>query len=95
MAQFTTRVELHGAENDDKAYATLHTAMEAEGFSRTIKLPDGLYYHLPTAEYDRSGPLTITFVLESAKKAAAKTNKTFCVLVTEVAARITYNLKRV
>ncbi len=34
MAAFTTRVELHSAGYED--YETLHAAMEAEGFSRTI-----------------------------------------------------------
>lgn len=39
MASFTVRVELHDADEDD--YATLHDAMEARGFARTIKGPDG------------------------------------------------------
>ncbi len=56
MAAFTTRVELHSAGYED--YETLHAAMEAEGFSRTITSGDNITYHLPTAEYNRSGNLT-------------------------------------
>lgn len=56
MARFTTRVELHYADDDD--YETLHAAMEDEGFYRTITSDDGIAYHLPTAEYNRDGNLT-------------------------------------
>ena len=34
MANFLTRIELHDADSDD--YTTLHAAMEAKGFRRTI-----------------------------------------------------------
>lgn len=90
MASFTTRVELHGATYQD--YENLHVAMEREGFSRTIKADGGGRYHLPTAEYDRSGALTLAQILESAKRAAASTRKSFAVLVTEAVARTWYNL---
>jgi hypothetical protein len=94
MPSFTTRVELHGAT--DRDYDTLHGAMEAEGFSRTIKdSEEGTWYHLPTAEYDRSGELTRADVLASAKRAAAKTNKTFAVLVTQSNGRTWEGLKPV
>lgn len=49
MAKFTVRIELHKASADD--YSDLHEAMEAGGFSRQIKSGDGVFYHLPTAEY--------------------------------------------
>lgn len=81
MARFTTRVELHGASYSD--YEQLHGAMEREGFSRAIRSDQGSWYHLPTAEYDREGPLTTEQVLDSAKRAAATTGKKFGVLVTE------------
>jgi hypothetical protein len=81
MASFTTRVELHDATYAD--YDVLHKAMEAEGFSRLIKSDGGTWYHLPTAEYNRTGELTRAQVLESAKRAAAKTRKLFAVFVTE------------
>ena len=71
MARFITRVELHDADYDD--YETLHTAMEAEGFERTITSDDEITYHLPTAEYYREADLTRQEVLTAAKRAAAKT----------------------
>jgi len=82
MPNFTTRVELHHADGDD--YENLHTAMEGQGFSRTIKSGDGVTYHLPTAEYDRRGAaLTSDTVLASAKMAASSTGKRYSILVTE------------
>ena len=81
MAQFTVRVELHHADDDD--YETLHSAMEEEGFSRLITSNDGTVYHLPTAEYNRDAALTRQQVLDSAKKAAVKTKKEHAILVTE------------
>lgn len=83
MKKFTTRVELHKANSED--YDTLHTEMMKEGFSTTIQFEnDDNIYQLPTAEYNRAGEnLTSQNVLDSAKRAAAKTNKTFSVLVTK------------
>jgi len=76
-----TRVELHDA--NEKDYETLHAAMEAEGFSRTIMSTENVVYHLPTAEYYRTAQLTRSQVLDSAKCAAGKTKKTYAVVVTE------------
>lgn len=81
MAKFTVRVELHAASYSD--YETLHGAMERRGFSRFITSDDGTTYHLPTAEYDRSGQFTRQQVLDSAKAAASETGKAFAALVTE------------
>ncbi len=92
MASFTTRVELHGANDDD--YEILHAAMEKEGFTRTIQSSTKTY-HLPTAEYNRSGTLTRDDVLESAKRAAGKTKKSYAVLVTESAGRTWLGLDEV
>jgi hypothetical protein len=86
MADFTTRVELHGATYSD--YEVLHSAMQAEGFSRLILASDDKYYQLPTAEYDRSGNLTRQQVLQSAQRAAAKTHKASAILVTEATGRM-------
>jgi hypothetical protein len=90
MASFTTRVELHNASSKD--YDTLHAAMERAGFSRVIQSDDGHWYHLPTAEYDRSGSFTRGQVLKSAQDAAAITGKSFWVIVTESAGRTWSNL---
>ena len=68
MPSFTTRVELHQATYED--YENLHAAMERVGFSRTIKSGDGITYHLPTAEYDKSSNFTRAQILDQAKAAA-------------------------
>jgi hypothetical protein len=81
MARFMTRVELHAADDDD--YQTLHSAMETEGFRRTITSDDGVIYHLPTAEYYCETTLTRPDVLAAAKRAATKTRKNFGAIVTE------------
>ena len=49
MADFTVRVELHGAEWED--YDILHEEMEAQGFSRTIRGESGDLFELPPAEF--------------------------------------------
>jgi hypothetical protein len=81
MARFITRVELHAADDDD--YEKLHSAMEMEGFERTITSDEGVIYHLPTAEYYREIALTRQDVLDAAKRAATKNRKNFGAIVTE------------
>jgi hypothetical protein len=91
---FTTRVELHGANEAD--YFTLHAAMATEGFVRTIRKDGEPAVHLPTAEYSEIGEFTINQVLEKAKRAAATTRKKFGVLVTQSeVARAWYGLEPV
>ncbi|MGE0037572.1 MAG: hypothetical protein AB7S93_18300 [Xanthobacteraceae bacterium] len=85
MSSFTTRVELHDADWSD--YAELHKAMGRQGFSQFITSDDGQTYELPPAEYDYSGNVTQSQVLEKAKLAAATTKKSFGVLVTKSAGR--------
>jgi hypothetical protein len=93
MASFTVRVELHDNPTWGD-YDTLHEAMEAEGFSRTIKNSDtGVEYRLPHAEYNFVGSYTRSQVLEKAKRAAAKTGNEFSILVTESNGRAWWNLK--
>jgi hypothetical protein len=84
MAKFTTRVELHGADEED--YDILHKAMKKRGFSRTIKNNKGKLFHLPTAEYDCQSD-DIDEVLEDAKLAAGQTEKGSSILVTEAPKR--------
>ena len=81
MNLFTTRIELHNSNGED--YKTLHQAMQGEGFSRTITDDKGVKYQLPTAEYNRLSALTTQQILDSAKRAAAKTKKTASILVTK------------
>jgi hypothetical protein len=57
--------------------------MEAEGFSRVIKGGNGIWYHLPTAEYYREANLTIEEIRESAGRAAARTGRNYAVLVSK------------
>jgi hypothetical protein len=70
MPRFVTRVELHDADYND--YEALHSAMEAEGFERTITSGDDVTYHLPTAEYYCETALTRHDVLAAARRAAAR-----------------------
>jgi hypothetical protein len=91
MAKFITRVELHDARSDD--YEVLHASMKAEGFERTITASDGTTYHMPTAEYFRQdNTATRMDVLEAAKRAATKTQKTCGVIVTEAVASTWWGL---
>ncbi|MGH7243424.1 MAG: hypothetical protein ACREJD_08420 [Phycisphaerales bacterium] len=92
MANFTVRVELHGA--DDSDYESLHEEMESAGFSRTIKSDDGLWYRLPPAEYVCSGNYTRADVLAAAETAAKTTGKKSAILVTESAGRRWSGLER-
>ena len=92
MPSFTTRVELHKADDED--YDVLHAAMEERNFSRLITSDKGIIYHLPTAEYDYSGNKTRSDVLELAKAAAAETNKKFAVIVTESNGRTWFGLSK-
>ena len=85
MAQFTVRVELHDAKWED--YERLHAEMEAKGFSRLIKADSGKTYHLPWAEYDGAGNLTISQVRDIARAAADSTGKRNAILVTESSGR--------
>jgi hypothetical protein len=93
MAQFTTRVELHGVTWE--AYNRLHSAMEKAGFSRTIIGDDGITYMLPEREYNRGGEdLTTAQVLGDAKSAAALVAARFSILVTEASARMWLDLPK-
>lgn len=67
MTNYTVRVELHDADNDD--YENLHEEMKKEGFSKRIKTNDGTY-ELPTAEYSTVSDLKATDILSKAEAAA-------------------------
>ena len=81
MAKCTTRVELHNATGED--YDKLHDAMESIGFSRLIYGSDGVWYHLPWAEYNIDAPVGIEEVRDKASQAAATTGCKAAILVTE------------
>jgi len=74
MANYLTRIELHGGTYSD--YEKLHTAMQRAGFSRTIGGDDGKRYQLPTAEYVvENSSSTLAQVQQAAKDAAGTTGK--------------------
>ena len=94
MTNYTTRVEIHDADEDE--YEALHDAMEAEGFVRWIENSSGEKLRLPTAEYNlRDSALDRKQVLKRAERAAesAKPNPTSWILVTESAGRTWSGLK--
>lgn len=88
MANFTIRIVLHKDDKnyeplDSETYDVLHQAMEDKGFSRTITGDNGTEYHLPPAEYFKSGNFTIEQVRTSASNAASNTGKKYSILVTQ------------
>lgn len=86
MAEFSVRVELHGAEWED--YDALRVEMEAEGFAATVTGSGGAGYELPAGEYACSGEFTRQQVLARAQRVADRTAFSYAVLVTESAGRI-------
>jgi len=92
MAQFTTRVELHDADWND--YTKLHAQMARQGFSQTIKSDDGTVYELPPAEYNYSGSITRSDVLNKAQAAVGAVKTSYAVLVTESDGRTWSGLKQ-
>lgn len=93
MAYFMIRVELHDATWQD--YDTLHQEMGKEGFSRTIQANDGALYQLPTAEYVIGANGTTEQVLDAAKRAAARTRKSFGVIASQASNSTWTGLERV
>lgn len=77
--KYLVRVELHSATYAD--YETLHKAMAARGFQRTIRSSDGTLYQLPTAEYVGETAQTGDQVRAAAQNAATATGKSSAVLV--------------
>jgi hypothetical protein len=93
VISFTVRVELHGADEED--YASLHEAMEKQGFVRWVKGKNGKK-RLPTAEYNMLDvDLDCDEVLDRAKKAAnsVKPNPMPWIVVTQSAYRMWWGLK--
>jgi hypothetical protein len=94
MTNYTVRVELHDADEDD--YATLHAEMEERGFVRWIAGKGDAKDRLPTAEYNLArSQLQRSEVLKLAQDASnsAKPSPTPWILVTESAGRSWSGLK--
>lgn len=84
MKRFTTRVVLHGVQDSDaETYGKLHAAMAKAKFSQEIQAPDGAWYEMPPAEYNRIADADVDKIREEASAAAATVWKDFSVLVTE------------
>lgn len=81
MTTFLVRVELHQATSAD--YESLHETMRKAGFSRQIQGTNGVWYHLPTAEYYVAGDFSINQILSAAKTAANSTGKANGVIVAQ------------
>lgn len=81
MANFSVRVELHGASWDD--YEVLHAEMADRGFSREITGSSGRSYQLPTAEYVIQENWDLETVRTLAAQAAEVTGRKFGVFVTQ------------
>lgn len=81
MTNFITRIELHGAYEND--YENLHSQMGARGFARTIKGNDGVTYRLPTAEYYIISNSSLQDVYNAAIAAANATGKSFWAITSE------------
>jgi len=92
MAHYTTRVELHDA--NEESYKTLQAALEELGFKRTIVGHDGATYKLPSREYNYEGDISIDTVLDKAKYAAETTDLEFEVIVSEISKRKWHGLQK-
>lgn len=96
MANFTVRVELHDADDED--YERLHEFMSDQGFERTVVGNDNVKYALPPAEYVLVNvQFTMSKVLEKAKLAASETAKRHAVFVTSMGSEgwTAYGLERI
>jgi hypothetical protein len=83
MADFYTRVELHGGFLEE--YEQLDQEMELRGFSRTVKGGDGKAYYLPSGMYHISGDLKTSMALDLAQAAALLTGKPSAIMTIESA----------
>ncbi|HDS4354347.1 DUF2622 domain-containing protein [Enterobacter roggenkampii] len=93
MARFTVRVELRNSKDAD--YDELHKLMEANGFSRTIKLDSGKIYFLPNAEYNyESSTRDKESVANLADSVASQVRAKPKILVTQSAGRYVLNLEK-
>lgn len=93
MAQFIIRVELHNANSDD--YEILHDAMFQLDFFKVIKDDNtGIYYSLPTAEYNYVGDIEdINQLIDRVNIGASQTGKEYQILVTKSKGIVFYGLE--
>lgn len=91
MAQFTIRVELHGAEWDD--YEQLASALAQKNITDVLTDDQGVKYKMPPAEYQYQGNCTAAELREICVAAAKTTGKAHAILVTKSAGRAWVGLK--
>ncbi len=82
MKLFIIRIELHSS-NYVVDFTKLHTLMQANDFSKTIKSSDGKEYHLPRAEYLIYSVLDHGAVLKKVEAIVRETGRVAEILVTE------------
>jgi len=86
MADYTVRVELYRASDED--YARLDTTMEKAGFSRFVTGGGGACYQLPTGEYSLAAPAgESAWIQASTRELADAVKPNPRILVTEAVAR--------
>ena len=79
MASVIARVELHSGTAEN--YVTLHSSMEAEGFSRFVKANDGRWYHLPTGTYVHGDVQSCADGNDRAVRAAGRTGRSSAIFL--------------
>ena len=80
MTQYMVRVEIHHA--DRETYERLHSAMEAESFSRTLTAAsNGKKSHMPIGTYWTESANSEWVILEAAKRAALSIDPTAEIVV--------------
>lgn len=85
MTLFTIRVELHAAIAAD--YKRLHEKLAEVGITDIITDDPGVRYKMPPGEYNYQGTATANEVRVAVENAANQTNRSWAVIVTEVASR--------
>jgi len=81
MAEYLTRIELHGA--DGAAYEKLHSEMLIRGFFRAVRGDDNVVYQLPTAEYQITSNSLIDEIIALARIAATTTRLNYSIITVE------------
>jgi len=86
MAEYTVRVELFRATDED--YARLNASMERAGFTRFVTGSSGARYQLPTGEYTLTAPGgSAAFIQTNTRDLAIAIRPNPCIFVTEATAR--------
>lgn len=85
MANYTIRIELHGANYSH--YVDLAKKLAAIGVVDTIRADDGTLYKLPPAEYNHESTADINSVEQACAGIAASVVPSYAVLVSQAVLR--------